>query len=179
MSNIEKIKQLRQSTSAGFKDCSTAIEEAKGYQRLINEFGYNHDKLCKFIGKSRSYIANSLRLLTLPEEVLSFVEKGNLTAGHARSLVGLNNAIEISKTIIKKKLSVRETENLVKLYRGKNLKLIRKKDANILDLQKVLEEKTGLSVSISNKKDNSGMISFSYQDLDQLDRIINTIKKNY
>ena len=156
-----------------------AIEEAKGYQRLINEFGYNHDKLCKFIGKSRSYIANSLRLLTLPEEVLSFVEKGNLTAGHARSLVGLNNAIEISKTIIKKKLSVRETENLVKLYRGKNLKLIRKKDANILDLQKVLEEKTGLSVSISNKKDNSGMISFSYQDLDQLDRIINTIKKNY
>ena len=156
-----------------------AIEEAKGYQRLIDEFSYNQEKLCKFIGKSRSYIANSLRLLSLPEEILSLVEKGNLTAGHARALIGLNSAIEISKKIIEKKLSVRQTENLVKQYRGKKFKLIKKKDSNILDLQKVLEEKTGLSVSIENKKNNSGTISFSYQDLDQLDRIINAIKKNY
>jgi len=156
-----------------------AVEEAKGYQRLIDEFNYNQEKLSKFIGKSRSYIANSIRLLSLPEEVLYLVEKGNLTAGHARSLIGLHNATEISKKIIQNKLSVRQTESLVKQYRDKKFKLIKKKDSNILDLQKSLEEKTGLNVSIANKKDNSGSISFSYQDLDQLDKIINAIKKNY
>ena len=156
-----------------------AIEEARGYQRLIDEFSYHQDKLSKFIGKSRSYIANALRLLSLPQEVLLLVEQGNLTAGHARSLVGLHNSIDVAKKIIKKKLSVRQSENLVKQYRNKKFKLIKKKDPNILELQKVLEEKTGLNISISNKKNNSGTISFNYQNIDQLDKIIEVIKKNY
>ena len=155
------------------------IEEAKGYQKLIDDFNYNQEKLSKFIGKSRSYIANSLRLLALPAEVITMVESGNLSAGHARSLIGLNNSIELAKKIIQKKLSVRQSEVLVRQFRDKKFKLISKKDSNILDLQKSLEEKTGLSVSISNKKNNSGTISFEYRDLDQLDRLINTIKKNY
>ena len=155
------------------------IEEAKGYQKLIDDFNYNQEKLSKFIGKSRSYIANSLRLLALPAEVVTMVESGNLSAGHARSLIGLNNSIELAKKIIQKKLSVRQSEVLVRQFRDKKFKLISKKDSNILDLQKSLEEKTGLSVSINNKKNNSGTISFEYRDLDQLDRLINTIKKNY
>jgi len=155
------------------------IEEAKGYQRLVDDFNYNQDKLSKFIGKSRSYIANSLRLLGLPTEVLTMVESGNLTAGHARTLIGLNNASEIAKKIIQSKLSVRQSELLVRQFRDKKFKLVHKKDSNILDLQKNLEEKTGLSVSISNKKNNTGTISFEYRDLEQLDKLINIIKKNY
>jgi len=156
-----------------------AIEEAQGYQRLIDDFNYNQEKLSEFIGKSRSYIANSLRLLSLPVEVLAMVQEGNLSAGHARSLVGLNNSIELAKKIIHKKLSVRQSEVLVRQVRNKNFKLISKKDSNILDLQKTLEEKTGLNVSINNKKNNTGKIIFEYQDLDQLDKLIDTIKNNY
>jgi len=155
------------------------IEEARGYQRLINEFDYNQDKLSKFIGKSRSYIANSLRLLSLTEDVLTLVEKGDLSAGHARSLIGLQNSSLIAKKIIQKKLSVRQAEALTRQFRDKKFKLIHKKDSNILDLQKTIEEKTGLNVSINNKKNNSGTISFEYKDLDQLDKIINIIKSNY
>ena len=155
------------------------IEEAKSYQRLINDFNYNQEKLSKFIGKSRSYLANSLRLLGLPEEVLAMLASGSLSAGHARTLIGLNNASEIGKKIIKRKLSVRQSEVFVRQFKDKKFKLVHKKDSNILDLQKDLEEKTGLSVSISNKKNNSGTISFEYRDLDQLDKLINTIKKNY
>ena len=155
------------------------IEEAKGYQRLVDDFNYNQDKLSKFIGKSRSYIANSLRLLGLPDEVLTMVESGNLTAGHARTLIGLNNASDIAKKMIQNKLSVRQSELLVRQFRNKKIKLVHKKDSNILDLQRNLEEKTGLSVSISNKKNNTGTISFEYRDLEQLDKLINIIKKNY
>ena len=155
------------------------VEEARGYQKLIDEFNYNQEKLSKFIGKSRSYIANTLRLLVLPEDVLLMVEQGNLSAGHARSLIGLHNSVDIAKQIIQKKLSVRQAENLARQFRDKKFKLIRKKDPNILDLQKTLEEKTGLSISISNNKNNTGKISFEYKDLDQLDRIISTIKNNY
>ena len=155
------------------------IEEARGYQKLVDDFSYNQEKLSKFIGKSRSYIANSLRLLSLPEEVLLMVEQGNLSAGHARTLIGLNNSVDIGKKIIQKKLSVRQSEILVRQFRNKKFKLIAKKDSNILDLQKVLEEKTGLSVSIHNKKNNTGTISFNYRDLDQLDKLIDTIKNNY
>ena len=155
------------------------IEEARGYQRLVDNFSYNQDKLSKFIGKSRSYITNSLRLLSLPDEVLSMVEQENLSAGHARSLIGLNNSVDIAKKIIQKKLSVRQAEVLARQFRNKKFKLVHKKDPNILDLQKTLEEKTGLNISISNKKSNAGTITFEYKDLDQLDRIINTIKNNY
>ena len=155
------------------------IEEARGYQRLVDDFSYNQEKLSKFIGKSRSYIANSLRLLSLPDEVLVMVEEGDLSPGHARSLINLNNSIEIAKKIIQKKLSVRQSEILVRQFRDKKFKLVSKKDSNILNLQKVLEEKTGLNVSVNNKKNNTGTISFEYQNLDQLDRLINTIKNNY
>ena len=155
------------------------IEEARGYQKLIDDFNYNQEKLSKFIGKSRSYIANSLRLLSLPEEVLLLVQQGDLSAGHARSLIGLNNSVHIAKQIIQKKLSVRQSEVLVRQFRDKKFKLVSKKDSNILDLQKDLEQKTGLIVSINNKKNNSGIISFDYTNLEQLDRLIDTIKKNY
>ena len=155
------------------------IEEAQGYQRLVNEFNYNQEKLSQFIGKSRSYIANSLRLLSLPKEILLMIEQGNLSAGHARSLIGLQNSVDIAKKIIQKKLSVRQAEVLTKQFRSKKFKLISKKDPNILDLQKVLEEKMGLNVSITNRKNNSGIISFQYKDIDQLDKIIEIIKSNY
>ena len=156
-----------------------SIEEARGYQKLVDDFNYNQDKLSKFIGKSRSYIANSLRLLSLPNEVLLMVEQEKLSAGHARSLIGLNNSVDIAKKIIQKKLSVRQAEVLVRQFRNKKIKLVYKKDANILDLQKTLEEKTGLGISISNKKNNTGTITFEYMNLEQLDKIINTIKNNY
>ena len=146
---------------------------------MIDEFHYNQDKLSKFIGKSRSYIANSLRLLSLPEEILLMVEQGNLSAGHARSLIGLKNSFDIAKKIVEKKLSVRQAEVLARQFRDKKFKLIHKKDSNILDLQRALEEKTGLNVTVTNRKNNSGIISFAYRDLDQLDKITNSIKNNY
>ena len=155
------------------------IEEARGYQKLVKDFNYNQEKLAKFIGKSRSYIANSLRLLGLPAEVLIMVETGDLSAGHARSLIGINNSLELAKKIIQKKLSVRQAEVLLRQFKNKKFKLVSKKDSNILELQKSLEEKTGLSVSINNKKNNTGTITFEYRDLEQLDKLINTIKKNY
>ena len=155
------------------------IEEARGYQRLVDDFNYNQDKLSKFIGKSRSYIANSLRLLSLPREILEMVENKSLSAGHARSLIGLNNAQDIAKKIVQKKLSVRQAEVLARQFRDKKFKLVHKKDPNILDLQKNLEDRTGLNVSINNKKNNSGVIAFEYQNLEQLDKIIDTIKNNY
>ncbi len=156
-----------------------SIEEARGYQKLVDDFNYNQEKLSQFIGKSRSYIANSLRLLSLPGDVLLMVEQGNLSAGHARTLIGLNNSVDIAKKIIQKKLSVRQSEILVKQFKDKKFKLVSKKDSNVLDLQKDLEEKTGLNVSINNKKNNSGTVSFEYRDLEQLDKLINIIKKNY
>jgi len=155
------------------------IEEARGYQKLVDDYNYDQAKLAKFIGKSRSYIANILRLLSLPEEILFMVEKGDLSSGHARSLIGLNNAISVAKTILQKKLSVRQAETLVRVFKNKNVKLLYKKDADTLELQRVLEEKTGLSVSINNKKNNSGTISFQYKDLQQLDAIVKIIKSNY
>jgi len=155
------------------------VEEARGYQRLIDDFNYNQEKISEFIGKSRSYIANSLRMLSLSNDILMMVERGDLSSGHARTLIGVQNSIGIAKKIIEKKLSVRQAESLTRQFKNQKLKLIHKKDANILDLQKSLEEKTGLNVSINNKKNNSGTISFEYNDLDQLEKIITSIKKSY
>ena len=155
------------------------IEESRGYKKLVDDFSYNQDKLSKFIGKSRSYIANSLRLLSLPEEILEMVENKSLSAGHARSLVGLNNALDIAKKIVQKKLSVRQAEILARQFRDKKFKLVHKKDPNILDLQKTLEDKTGLNISINNRKNNSGSITFEYKNLEQLNKIIDTIKNSY
>ena len=157
-----------------------AIEEAQGYQKLIDEFSYNQEKLAKFIGKSRSYIANSLRLLALPKEVISYVESEKISAGHARSLIGLPNAVQIAQKIAENKLSVRQSENLVRALRNKrNFKIVSSKDSNILDLEKSLIDKTGINVEIKNNKNNSGKLSFEYKNLEQLDRLINIIKNNY
>ena len=157
-----------------------SIEEAQGYQRLVDEFSYNQEKLAKFIGKSRSYIANSLRLLGLPKEVISYVESEKISAGHARSLIGLPNAMQIAQKIAENKLSVRQSENLVRALRNKrNFKIVPSKDSNILDLEKSLIDKTGINVEIKNNKNNSGKLSFEYKNLEQLDRLINTIKNNY
>ena len=178
--NVDDVKSLELAIVENVqRQDLNSIEEARGYQRLVDDFNYNQEKLSQFIGKSRSYIANSLRLLSLPDEVLLMVEQGNLSAGHARSLINLNNSIEVAKKIIQNKLSVRQSETLVRQYRDKKFKLVSKKDSNILNLQKILEEKTGLNVSINNKKNNTGTIFFEYQDLDQLDKLINTIKNNY
>tara|TARA_B100000686_G_C16759078_1_gene957485 strand:+ start:253 stop:1101 length:849 start_codon:yes stop_codon:yes gene_type:complete len=154
-----------------------SIEEARGYKRLVDDFSYNQDKLSRFIGKSRSYIANSLRLLSLPDEILNMVEQGSLSSGHARSLIGLENSRNLAKQIVERKLSVRQSEELVKKFRNKkNIKLVTKKDINILELERTLETKTGLKVSITNKKNNSGKLSFEYKDLDQLEFITKLIK---
>ena len=155
------------------------LEEAQGYKRLIDEFAYDQDKVSKFIGKSRSYISNSLRLLNLPKEVLEFVEQKKITAGHAKILVGLENAAFLANKFIEKKLSVRQAENLVKIFRKTKRNTIGKADSNIQDLENSISEKIGLSVSIKNNKNNKGTISFYYKELDQLNKIIDIIKSGY
>ena len=156
-----------------------AIEEAEGYKRLIDEFSYDQEQVAKFIGKSRSHITNSLRLLSLPKEVLELIKENKITPGHAKILVGLENCLSITKKILSKKLSVRQTENLVRLYKMPSKKLTNYKDPNIRILEKNLMETIGMSVEIKNKKNNKGSIIFNYKELDQLNRIIDTIKKNY
>ena len=155
------------------------LEEAKGYKRLIDEFSYDQEKVSKFIGKSRSYIANSLRLLTLPEDVIRLIENQKLTAGHAKILVGLENASFVATKIIDKKLSVRQTENFVKIFKKTNKILKKDKDINVKNLEKSITEKIGLSVLIKNNKKNYGSITFDYKDIDQLNKIIEIIKLYY
>ena len=155
------------------------LEEAQGYKRLIDEFSYDQDKVSKFIGKSRSYISNSLRLLNLPQEVLNFVEQKKITAGHAKILVGLENAAFLANKFIEKKLSVRQAENLVKLFRKSKRNTSSRVDSNIRDLENSISEKIGLNVSIKNNKNNKGIISFYYKELDQLNKIIDIIKSGY
>ena len=155
------------------------LEEAQGYKRLINEFSYDQEKVSKFIGKSRSYITNSLRLLNLPKEILKFIEERRLTSGHAKILVGLDNALFIANKIIEKKLSVRQTENFVKIFRKKPNKSTISKDPNIKNLEQIISDKTGLSVLIKNNKRNKGTITFAYHDGDQLNKIIEIIKSHY
>ena len=155
------------------------LEEALGYKRLIDEFSYDQEKVSKFIGKSRSYITNTLRLLNLPSDVLKFVEEKKITAGHAKILVGLDNASFIASKIIEKKLSVRQTENFVKIFKKKAYKKTISKDPNIKHLEESLIDKIGLNVSIKNDKRNKGTITFSYHDMDQLNKIIDIIKLNY
>ncbi len=155
------------------------LEEAQGYKRLIDEFSYDQEKVSKFIGKSRSYITNSLRILNLPNEVLKLIEDKKISAGHAKILVGLDNSEFIANKIIEKKLSVRQAENFVKIFRNKPLKKGGNHDPNIKNLEDNISEKTGLSIKIKNSKKNKGSITFSYHDLDQLNKIIDAIKLNY
>ena len=156
-----------------------AIEEAQGYQRLINDFSYDQERVAKFIGKSRSHIANCLRLLNLPKEIIELIENNELSPGHAKILVGLENAHFLGKKIIEKKLSVRQAENLVKIFKNKNVAKTNLKDPNLKQLESSIVNKIGLNVSINNKKNNSGSIEFYYKDIDQLNKIIEIIKSNY
>ena len=155
------------------------LEEAQGYKRLIDEFSYDQEKVSKFIGKSRSYISNSLRILTLPEDVIKLIETQKLSTGHAKVLVGLDNASFIAHKIVEKKLSVRQAENLVQLFKNKNRRSKTTKDSNILALELSISNKIGLNVDIQNNKRNKGKISFEYKDLDQLNKIIEIIKSYY
>ena len=155
------------------------LEEAQGYKRLIDEFSYDQEKVSKFIGKSRSHITNSLRLLTLPDDVIKLIETQKITAGHAKILVGLGNASFVAGKIIEKKLSVRQSENFVKIFKNKKLKSNTSKDTNIIALELSISNKIGLNVDIKNNKRNKGSISFQYKDLDQLNKIIDIIKANY
>ena len=161
------------------RDDLNVIEEAQGYKRLIEDFSYDQEKVAKFIGKSRSHITNFLRLLTLPDDVLKLIELKKLTAGHAKILVGLENAAFVAKKIIEKNLSVRQTENFVKIFKIKRHPLKFAKDINLQALEESITEKIGLKVLIKNKKNNKGSINFEYKDIDQLNKIIDIIKSNY
>ena len=155
------------------------LEEAQGYKRLIDEFSYDQEKVSKFIGKSRSHITNSLRLLTLPQDVINLIESQKITAGHAKILVGLPNASFVAAKILEKKLSVRQAETFVKVFKNKKIKSSKKKDTNIIALELSISNKIGINVDIQNNYRNKGKISFEYKDLDQLNKIIDIIKNHY
>ena len=155
------------------------IEEAMGYQRLIEEFNYDQEKVSKFIGKSRSHISNSLRLLSLSKEVQNLIETKQLTQGHAKVLVGMQNANFLAKKIIDKKLSVRQAENLIRVLKFSKNSKSKSRDPNIINLEENVESKTGLKVKIHSKKNNSGSVLFEYRDNDQLNHLLMIIKTNY
>ncbi len=156
-----------------------AIEEAEGYKNLIENFGYDQEKVSKFIGKSRSHISNSLRLLSLPEKIIEMIRNQKISQGHAKILIGLENALLLADKIIKKKLSVRQAENLVRLLKSGQNKTFIAKDANTVMTENSLSDKIGMRVVLNNKKNNSGTLTFQYKGLDQLDRLISIIKNNY
>ena len=155
------------------------IEEAEGYKRLIDEFSYDQDKVSKFIGKSRAHISNCLRLLTLPQEIIELIIDEKLSQGHAKILVGLDNAVLLAKKIISKKLSVRQTEGLVRVLKSNSRGFSNRKDPNILNLEEQLSNKIGMRVFVKNKKNNTGTITLEYKAADQLDRLVEIIKQNY
>ena len=161
------------------RDDLNPIEEANGYKKLIEDFKYDQDKVSKFIGKSRTHITNSLRLLSLPADIIKMVEEKKLSQGHAKILVGLENGVKLAKKIYDKKLSVRKAESLVRIYKSpKKFKVITN-DSNIKALERSLQEKTGLQAKIHHKKNNKGILSFEYNNTDQLDRLVMVIKANY
>ena len=155
------------------------IEEAESYKNLIENFGYDQEKVSQFIGKSRSHISNSLRLLTLPEKLIDMIRNEKISQGHAKILIGLENASLLAERILKKKLSVRQTESLVRSIKNSPQKKNISKDSNIVATENELTNKIGMRVFLNNKKNNSGTLTFEYKGLDQLDRLINIIKKNY
>jgi len=180
ITNIDDLKSLEFSIVENVQRSDlNAIEEALGYQRLIEEFSYDQEKVAKFIGKSRSHIANFLRLLNLPDTVLKLIQTQKLSPGHAKILVGLDNAEFVANKIIEKKLSVRQAENLVKIFKVKKKSFKTTKDANLRALESSITEKIGLNVLIKNKQNNKGSITLEYNDIDQLNKIIQIIKSNY
>ena len=180
ITNVDDLKSLEFAIVENVqRNDLNAIEEARGYQRLIEEFLYDQEKVAKFIGKSRSHIANFLRLLALPEAVLKLIETKKLSPGHAKILVGLANAEFVANKIVEKNLSVRQAENFVKIFKIKKQSFKNIKDANLKELESSVIQKIGLNVLIKNKKNNTGSLVFEYKDLDQLNRIITIIKSNY
>mgnify|MGYP001182480259 FL=1 len=159
------------------RDDLNAIEEAKGYQRLSEEFGYDHEKIAQFMSKSRSHVSNTLRLLSLPKDVVALIEEGSLTAGQARPLIGIANASYIAEEIVAKKLSARSVELIVRSKKGPQKSPRYKIDANIISVQNKIQENLGLNVNILNKKNNSGKIIVEYKNLDQFDLILNLLKR--
>ena len=155
------------------------IEEAQGYQRLIDDFSYDQNKVAQFIGKSRSHVSNCLRLLNLPNEVVDLIENNKLSPGHAKILVGLENAFFLAKKIIEKQLSVRQSERLVKIFKTKKVSKFKVKDPNLKHLELTLADKIGLNVLIKNNKNNAGSITLEYKNLEQLNKLIEVIKFNY
>ena len=156
-----------------------AIEEAESYKNLIDNFNYDQDEVARFIGKSRSHVANSLRLLSLPEKIIEMIRNDNLSQGHAKILVGLENALFLAEKIVKKKLSVRQTESLVRILKNVGKRYKKLKDSNLISLENDLSDKIGMNVLLNNKKNNSGTLTIEYKGIDQLDRLIKTIKDNY
>ncbi|MDC3021425.1 ParB/RepB/Spo0J family partition protein [Pelagibacteraceae bacterium] len=151
------------------------IEEAKGYQRLVKEFGYDHEKISKFMSKSRSHISNTLRLLNLPQDIIGLLEEEKLTAGQARPLIGLPNASEIAENIVKKKVAAREVESLVKNKKTKSKFDI--EDPNIQFIKNEIESKLGLGIEIINKKNNSGKVVIKYKSLEQFELISKKLRR--
>ena len=155
------------------------IEEAESYKNLIENFQYDQEKVSQFIGKSRSHISNCLRLLTLPEKLIQMIRNDKISQGHAKILIGLDNALLLADKIIKKNLSVRQTESLVRILKSGSKKIFKSKDTNIISTENELADKIGMKVVLNNKKDNSGTLTIEYKGFDQLDRLINIIKMNY
>ena len=156
-----------------------AIDEAESYKNLIENFGYDQEKVSNFIGKSRSHISNCLRLLSLPIKLIDMIRNEKISQGHAKILIGLDNAVLIAEKIVKKKLSVRQTENLVRVLKNGYKKSFKSEDPNIISTANELSEKIGMRVFLKNKKNNSGTITIEYKETDQLDRLIKVIKNNY
>ena len=156
-----------------------SIEEAESYKNLIENFGYDQEKVAKFIGKSRSHISNSLRLLTLPQKIIEMIRNDKISQGHAKILIGIENSLLLAEKIVKKKLSVRQTESLVRIIKSGQAKKIALRNSNVISTENELSEKIGMRVHLINKKDNSGTLTFNYKGLDQLDRLIKVIKMNY
>jgi ParB family chromosome partitioning protein len=180
ITNVDDLKSLEFAIVENVqRNDLNAIEEARGYQRLIEEFSYDQEKVAQFIGKSRSHIANFLRLLGLPAAVLKLIETKKLSPGHGKILVGLANAEFVANKIVEKNLSVRQAENFVKIFKIKKQSFKNIKDANLKELESSVIEKIGLNVLIKNKKNNTGSLVFEYKDLDQLNKIITIIKSNY
>jgi ParB family transcriptional regulator, chromosome partitioning protein len=180
VTNIDDLKSLEFAIVENVqRNDLNAIEEARGYQRLIKEFSYDQEKVAQFIGKSRSHIANFLRLLALPETVLKLIETKKLSPGHAKILVGLDNAEFVANKIIEKNLSVRQAENFVKIFKIKKKSVKTIKNVNLEALESSIREKIGLNVLIKNRKNNTGSMILEYKDLDQLNKIIEIIKSNY
>ena len=158
------------------RDDLNPVEEAKGYKRLNEEFNYDHESISKLMSKSRSHVSNTLRLLTLPSDVVSMLEEGTLTSGQARPLIGLSNASTIAEEIVAKNYSARKVEYLTRNKKGTTKG--KSVDANILKIQEKIERALGLKVNISNKKNNSGKVTIQYKDLDQFELISDLLTKN-